>query len=198
MSNLSVKNHEKFRQGSCLELDENICQCFPDLDRILEWCESQIIAKSKLRRKRFLPLAIRRQSLFPNADQVSKLMNYLKYCSFRQGEFLFRQGDCIDGIYFLESGQVSVILELPNQQVKRIITYQSGNTIGEMDLYNQETYSVSAITDKTSRLYFLCHQEFEKMEQEQPLVAASFHKFMMCSLVEHLNHRENELKHLLK
>lgn len=47
-------------------------------------------------------------------------------------------------------------------------------------------------------LYFLSTQAFEKMEREDPLLAASFHRFIVISLAERLNHREKELRSLLQ
>jgi SulP family sulfate permease len=189
---------QQLQRGGLIEPEDRICQLFYDLDRGIEWCENQILETSKLRRRRFVPLALQLKSIFPAPDLVSQLMKYLERLKIPEGEFLFRQGDSCDGLYFLESGQVSVVLELSSGQTKRLQTYNSGTIIGEMGLYGNTPRSASVVADQFSHLYYLSTQAFERIETEEPQLATSFHKFIVNLLAERLNHSKEELQNLLQ
>jgi SulP family sulfate permease len=197
-THLSANKTKQLQQGNAFYTENPLCQVFPDLDRGLEWCENQILETSKFRRGRFVPLALQLKTFFPASDQVSKLMSYLEALRLREGEFLFHQGDPSEGLYFLESGQVSVVLELSNGKTKRLKTYSSGTILGEMGLYSQDVRSASVVADQSSRLYYLSNQAFEKLEIEEPRLAASFHKFIVNLLAERLKHCSQELQTLLQ
>ncbi|HEY9609529.1 SLC26A/SulP transporter family protein [Allocoleopsis sp.] len=189
---------KQLRQGGAWDTENAIYQVFPDLDRGLEWCENQILETSKLRRRRFVPLALQLKSIFPAPDLISQLMKYLELLKIPEGDLLFRQGEPSNGLYFLESGQLSVVLELSNGQTKRLQTYNSGTILGEMGLYANAPRSASVVADQSSRLYYLSTQAFERIEIEQPQLAIAFHKFIVNLLAERLKLRQAELQNLLQ
>lgn len=198
LTNLSSQNVKQLEQGGCLEPEDPVCQLFPDLDRGLEWCESQILETAKLRRRRFLPLALQLKILIPDLENAAQLMNYLELVQIKQGEFLLHKGDPADGFYFLESGQVSVVVGLSNGQTKRFATYDSGTILGEIGFYRKEPRTASIVADQNSRLYYLSAQAFERMENEDPKLAATIHKFIVNLLAERLQQRSEELQNLIQ
>ena len=125
-------------------------------------------------------------------------MTCLEFRQLAEGEYLFRQGEPFDGLYFVGSGQVSVVLDLGEGQTKRIRTYTVGNTIGEMGLYRKAQRMASVIADKPSSVYFLPTQAFEQIEARDPLLASNIHRFIVNLLAERLHHREQELQNLLQ
>ncbi len=198
-TNLSSEAMQRLKQGGCLVQGDRLCHIFPDLDRGLEWCEWQILEANPLHQQESAAsLANHLEASFSSAEQIARLMTYLKPRSLEEGEYLFRQGDPFDGLYFVGLGQVSVVLELGEGQTKRIRTYTLGNTIGEMGLYRKAPRMASVVADKPSEMYFLSTEAFEQMETEEPMLAASFHRFIVNLLAERLSHREEELKHLLQ
>jgi SulP family sulfate permease len=198
-TNLSLEAMQRLKQGGCLAQSDRLCHIFPDLDRGLEWCERQILEANPLHQQESAAsLANHLEASFSSAEQIARLMTYLHPRSLVEGEYLFRQGDAFDGLYFVGLGQVSVVLELGEGQTKRLRTYTLGNTIGEMGLYRKAPRMASVVADKPSEMYFLSTEAFEQMETEEPKLAASFHRFIVNLLAERLSHREEELKHLLQ
>ena len=57
----------------------------------------------------------------------------LRFVSFRRGEMLVRQGDVSGDIYLLTKGEVSVVLELPGGEAKRLSTLSAGMTLRRAD-----------------------------------------------------------------
>ncbi|XGV98312.1 MAG: SLC26A/SulP transporter family protein [Leptolyngbya sp. BL-A-14] len=195
---LQASMQHQLQLGRLIEPDDHVCCLFDDLDQGLEWCENQLLETSKLRRSRFVPLALLLKTAFPNADLVSQLMSYLKPIKLEAGSYLFRQGDPFDGLYFLEFGRLSVMLEPSNGKSRRICSYLGVNTIGEMGLYQQAPRTASVIADQPSSLYFLSTEAFALIETQEPLLAASFHKFIVMLLAARLVDREQELTSLLQ
>ncbi len=197
----NISSHIKLeleREG-CLDYAENsVCLIFPDLDRGLQWCEEQILNSSNLKNQELIPLTKQLEIALGNKVQAEHLISYLEAVDIKFGEYLFHQGDAFNGLYLVGSGKVSVVLELGEGQTKRIRTYTAGNTIGEMGLYRKAPRMASVVADENSRLYFLSTEAFEKIEIAEPILAATFHKFIVNLLAERLNHREEELQQLLK
>jgi len=142
-------------------------------------------------------LAEQLANLFLTVDQVPEFMSYLNPMKIPQGNYLFQQGDPYDGLYFLESGQVSVWLEMAEGQKKRLRTFKGGTILGEMGLYAQAPRSASVIADQPSHLYYLSIEAFKKMEAEAPVLATAFHRFIVGLVVERLNHAEEKMQSLL-
>jgi len=197
-TNLSSEAIQRLKQGDCLEADDPFCHVFADLDRGLEWCEQKILQTSNLTQPEARTLLEHLKAVFFDPEQVDQLMTCLEVRQLGEGEHLFRQGDPFDGLYFVGSGQVSVVLELGEGQTKRIRTYTIGNTIGEMGLYRKTLRMASVIADKPSTVYFLPTEAFEQIEASDPLLASNIHRFIVNLLAERLNHREQELKNLLQ
>lgn len=197
-THLSPEAMQLLKQGECLEADDPFCHIFADLDRGLEWCEHQILQGSNLSQSKERSLHEHLEADFADPKQVERLMNCLEIRQLASEEHLFRQGDPFDGLYFVGSGQVSVVLEIGEGQTKRIRTYTVGNTIGEMGLYRKTQRMASVVADKPSTVYFLPTQAFEQIEASDPLLASNIHRFIVNLLAERLNHREQELKNLLQ
>ena len=124
-------------------------------------------------------------------------MQYLELVHLSEGEFLFRQGDPSEGLYFIESGQISVVVELSDGETKRLRTYTTGAIVGEMGLYGNAPRFASVVSDRNSRLYHLSNQAFARIETEEPLLAATFHKFIVNLLAERLKNCSLELQNFL-
>jgi SulP family sulfate permease len=185
------------RQCGCLSTKDSICQIFPDLDRGLEWCENQILKTIPYQNHSYSSLIQQLQTLFASIEQVEQFINYLQPQQFLAGEFVFRQGELPNGLYLIESGQVSVFQELANGQVKRLSTFDGGSLCGEISFYTQERHSASVVANKISCLYYLSPEALKKMEMEAPQLAMIWQKFMLNLLAERLKHREEELRCLL-
>jgi sulfate permease, SulP family len=202
-TNLSTEAFQRLKQGDCLEEEDLLSHLFPDLDRGLEWYEQHVLQNQPavppfVASSAEAALSEHLKADFSDPKQADRLMSLLEVRQLAEGEYLFHQGDPFDGLYFVASGQVSVVIELGDQQTKRIRTYTVGNTIGEMGLYRRTVRIASVVADKPSTLYFLSSEMFEHIETSDPLLASNIHRFIVNLLAERLNHREQELKNLLE
>lgn len=186
------------QQGGCLATFGGAVQVFADLDRGLEWCENQLLQRSTADAPGEQSIADQLQSVLAQPKQIAQFVGYLECLMIPQGQTVFQEGDPPDGLYFLETGQVSVLRALPNGQSQRLRTYNSGTIIGEMGLYENAPRSASIIADQACRFYYLSPKAFERMEREAPTLAIAFHKYVVALLAGRLRHHEAQTRSLLQ
>jgi SulP family sulfate permease len=160
---------------------------FSDLDHGLEWCENHLLEAEMVTIRLFpdtlqLQLA---QSGFKKTD-ASRLMKFLEMAHFEKGDALIRQGDKADDLFFIESGSVSVYLELEDDKRMRLQTMGMGTIVGELGLYLGSTRSASVIADAPTVAYRLTQKSLLEMKKKEAKLATAFHEFIVRMLSERL------------
>jgi SulP family sulfate permease len=186
LTDTSEATLNRLELGSLSEDDEDV-KIFPDLDRGLEWCEDQILDIEGVTR-RHVPTTLRAQlaeSGFETAD-TKRLMDHLEQVKVKEGEYLIRQGDEPDDLYFIELGRVSIYLELGDDRRVRLRTLGMGTAVGELGLYLDERRSASVIADMPSIAHRLTRQTLDEMRQKDPELAAAFHELIIRLVSERL------------
>ncbi|MDX2211790.1 MAG: solute carrier family 23 protein [Oculatellaceae cyanobacterium bins.114] len=196
-THLHRRAEKMLRQGGCLEDDDPICLVFADLDRGMEWCEGQILETVTWKRGRFMPLTLQLQRVFSDPDQVAPFTKYLERSQLATGDWLFRQHTDADSLYFVESGQVSTLIELRNNQTVRLQTLGAGTIVGEIAFYTRTPHESSAIADQSTILYRLSADRFQQMQQNDPKTASTFQDFIIALLAHRLAQSQKEIKNLL-
>lgn len=190
--NLSPNIQELLVSNQCLGPNPEAC-VFADLDHGIEWCEEHILEEMDPTRTMIVSLQDMLRAQFPNQLVVSRLMDYLEPVDLARGEFLFREGEISDGLYFLERGRISVLVALPDGRVKRLRKMGAGTVVGEMGLYLDAPRSATVIAEQESRLYRLSCEAMEKILEEEPLLASDIHHFVVRMLAVRLAHANREL-----
>lgn len=174
-------------QSGYIEVEDGICQRFPDLDRGIEWCEDQILKAIPLRRRRFVPLVLQLAELLTiQEEDTHQFMDYLEPLAISTNQVLFKPGDASDSLYFLENGQISILIKLQDDQIKRLQTLGSGTVFGEVEFYQNASRFVMAVADKDSSLYSLSRANLQEMQANYPQLAAAFHQFNARLLAERI------------
>jgi SulP family sulfate permease len=172
---------------------------FPDLDRGLEWCEEQLLEANRITTLH-VPVTLKAQladSGFEKAN-TARLMEFLERVEFRQGEYLIRQGEEADRLYFIEMGTVSVYLDLENGKRVRLQTLGLGTAVGEMDLYLGAKCTASATAESSTVAYRLTCAAMAEMKEKEPELAAAFHEFIAHLLSERLAATTRTLEAVLR
>jgi sulfate permease, SulP family len=196
-THVSPSIQQQLAQGEILQRDDSICQCFPDLDRGIEWCENQILEAIPQRRRRSLPLALHLNDQFTNSDHVADFMTYLEKRDYEPGDTLFHQGELADALYLIELGQVTLQPQI-DDQTRRLQSLGAGNLVGEMDFFSQNPHSESAVVDQPSTLYRLSHKAMRQMQHDQPEIAATFQDLVIRLMSDRLVTTYKNLDELLR
>jgi sulfate permease, SulP family len=195
-THLTDQIRQRFTKGG---LDENTgaVRFFQDLDRGLEWCENKTLAEASpttsLEERR---LVQRLRTLFSDPALADRFMAYLQKKEIGEGAHLIRQGDPSDELYFLDSGQVTALLETDGGKSIRLRTMQAGTVVGEIGLYLSEPRSASVVADRPATVYLLSVEALCRMRADAPELAAEFHRFISCLLAERLVQANASLKSL--
>lgn len=159
---------------------------FKTLDAGVEWCENVILTQNHS------PLDIISYSLqaqlmefLPRGEDRERLAAYLERLELPTDTILIRQGDPADALYFIESGVVSVNVELSDGRQVRVRTIQSG-TVGEIAVYLGGLRTAWVTTLEPTLAYRLSKTALSEMELEAPSLAAGVHKWIATIMAERL------------
>lgn len=160
----------------------------PTLDEGVEWCENRILAKQGMNDLTGFIERVEHQikRVFPGLQGIDRLLKYLEKKELREGEVLIKQDDPAEEMYFVESGLVTIELELPNNKRMRLRSIRGGATVGEIGLYLRNTRTASVIASRNSTVYRLTGQSLKEMQEKDPEIAALFHEWIVRLLAERI------------
>jgi glutaminase len=142
---------------------------FEDNDLAVEWCENRLVGNAALATASFpslenfmlfkgVPLA-----LIEQVEATTTLH------SFAPGDPIVTAGTAGDSrVFFIESGQVSVLVPLEDGAHHRIASLGPGMNFGEMVLLGQTTRSATVCADSPVRCRILESSELEKISAREP------------------------------
>ena len=155
---------------------------FDDLDHGMEWCEEQIISETTTGSNKQKE-EIDEIKLFE--EKFADLLIYFESKDINQNTTLIEQGNDPDGLYFIKSGRVTVELRSSNNKI-RLKSMGTGTVVGEVSLYLKTQATASVISNTACKTYFLSHENFEKLNKEDPERAAELHTYIVKLLSDRL------------
>ncbi len=142
---------------------------FEDNDLAVEWCENRLTRE--LADTVAADASLGDSLLFEGV--ASELLRAIEAAtrtqSFAAGEQILRQGQAGDGrVFFIDSGQVSVLVPLRNGAHQRISSLGPGMEFGEMALLGQTTRSASVYADTDVRCRVLEAADLDRIADGAP------------------------------
>ncbi len=179
-------------QDVITDTDENII--LADLDQGMEWCEEQLLKNmpAELKPKELSIVDTLSQLTLDKAQQVI-FTTYLEKMAVPKNAYICMEGELLDGLYFIESGEVSVLLENENS-VMRLSKSGPGTIVGEISFYLRTPRSASVRTELPCVIYKLTADALVKLESDYPEIAVRFHKSIVRVLALRVVQTNYELK----
>ncbi len=174
---------EQFVRGGWRERPGSL-HFFADSDHAVEWWENQILAGAPEKAAAPADLAAQLRAIVGAQANVEKIVPYLCREEFGAGEYLMRQGDEPDKIYFVESGRVTVQSEIPGRPHIRRDKIGPGHMVGELAFYLGIRRTAAVVVDEPSVIYSLSMQTLADIEKADPAAAAAFHRINVLLLSE--------------
>jgi len=198
-TNLSPAIQRLLEMGGLVDETDDSFIILPTLDHGLEWCENQVLAEHGATDLTGFVEKIEKQlnRVIPDSKDVKKLMGYLEKQEVKKGDYLMRQGDQPDEMYFIEAGLITAQLELPDGKIMRLRSMRGGTTVGEMGMYLGNKRTASVVADRTSVVYRLSRSALNEMEKNDPKVAALLHHWIARLLAERLADNNRTIEALL-
>ena len=187
-THLSEKIHKQLEIDLLSSGENTIWRIFSDLERGVAWCEDQMIETFESVGFAVKPKTLVEQleESLPKSVPPEELLKYFEQEEVEKGFFLIQQGDSPKGLFFIESGEVTVLLELASGEKVRIRTAGEGTVIGELGMYLNTPATAFVVTEKPSVIYSLFAEKLCEMEEKDPEVATAFHRFIARLLAERL------------
>lgn len=178
----------QFDQAGITYNDGGTFYVYSDLDRDLEWCENQVLSEMKQVAGHDDDSMLQRMRREMFGDDDWKIFEkYLEKVSVEGGHKLIRQGDPSDSLYFVEAGEVTILLELSDGKTIRIRTMGAGTVVGEVGMYMKNKRTATIIAETKSVLCRITSESIERMTKEHSAIAMRFHNFMARTLAERLS-----------
>ena len=170
---------KQLRRGGVVP-SEGIVRFEPDLDRGLQRCEDVLLEEVRVE-----PPA------GSGPDDVlrglpSHLLAYLERESLPEGTVLIRQDEPSEDVFVLESGRLRVDLQTPEGRRIRLRTVLPGVVVGEVAMYTGVPRTADVVAEEPSVVLRLRRSAIERMESEEPALAAALHRWFAGMLAERL------------
>lgn len=142
---------------------------FTDLDTALEWSENRLIAQqADTYAAPSVPLAEHEFCRGLGSQALLYLATKLAHKHFSQNEYIIRKGDAAEDIYLLMSGQVSVVVDLPDGRRRRLSTLTAGMTFGELAIVDRAARSADVRADTQVECSVLSAAAFHRLGETHP------------------------------
>ena len=186
---------KSFRGAGLLDDGPGQVRIFRDRDYSIEWCENEILKQSlgdARKEIRKLPLIL--NDFHPWRVDANALLNYMDRLDVPADQYLIRQGEAAQELFFIESGTVKVMVQLDSGRVMRVRTMGAGTVVGEIGLYLNQQRLASVITGEPCAIYRLTAKALKLMEEENPALASAFNEFMVRVLAERVTQQNRTLR----
>ena len=167
-------------RGGVIERD-GLASFEPDLDRGLQRCEDALLSAPGL------PEAMRAHPAAGGPDSLPPgLAAHLERISVAEGEVLLHQDDPPGDVYVLESGRLGVQTTTPEGTRLRLRTLRPGVVVGEITLYTGIPRTADVVAETPCVVLRISRESIERLEREEPELAASLHRWLATTLAERL------------
>jgi len=164
------------------------------LDTAVDWCERRILQDlNRNDEEQNLELHdVLGRIAYEEAD-VKLLADFFVVENRKAGEYLFKEGDSGESLYFVGSGTVVVVLKVPRQAERILRKYKAGAILGEMAIYTGENRTASVRIENDACLFRLDKEKLEEMSRKFPASTAALHTYIVKVLSERLGRANRNL-----
>lgn len=103
-----------------------------------------------------------------SAEFIADLAENLNETVISPDEFLFREGDIGEKVFFVIEGQLSVLMKSSNKEIAKI---KKGDFLGEMALFKNKPRNASVKAITFCHLYYLDKKSFDLLIPKYPSIA---------------------------
>ena len=151
----------------------------PDLDRGLQRCEEVLLRTRE-------PSSRRSWTATRSRGCLRACGRYLERVSLEDGAVVIRQDEPPDDVFVLESGRLRVETVTPEGTRMRLRTLRPGVMVGELAMYSGIPRTADVVAETPSVVLRLSKTAIERMETEDPELAAALHRWLATTIAGRL------------
>lgn len=163
---------------------------FGTLDHGLAWCEEQLLLTLGTQNLTtdslsFLDMVRQALSLSGKADahtSLAPLLANLHRVSVASGQTIIRAGEALDGVFYVEEGEVVAQTITSDGHYITLRRMQRGAIFGEISFYTEKGASAEVVAYQPSTLYQLSRRAITELEYTSPTIALAVHRMIAGDL----------------
>jgi SulP family sulfate permease len=109
---------------------------------------------------------------------------------------LIRQDTQPDDVFVLESGRLRVEMQTPEGRRMRLRTVLPGVVVGEVAMYTRAPRTADVVAEEPSVVLRLSQASIERVEAEEPELAAALHRWLAGTLAGRLTDTQRAVEAL--
>ena len=162
---------------------------FPDTDHAQEWAEDALIQQElEAAQTATEKLALKNLNVFQDLtdEQLEVVRQFMHPVTFKKKDVIFKEGDPGDKMYFILSGDVSVLAKIsPNGRSTRVASFGEGVFFGDMAILEGKPRSASVIADSAAELFYMTVEDFQYLVENRSIIASK----MLMGMARELSYR---------
>lgn len=165
-----------------------------DIDYALEYCENAILGSDLATTMNLMVTFNRLLSeggFTPEQREIFE--QYLDKQLFQAGDYLTRQGEVANDLFFVVVGQISIYLATASGKRLRLQTLTMGSVVGELAFQLRMTRSASVVADTNTQVYRLSRERFEQLEHDHPAISALMKNILLNAMAQRLTENNQRL-----
>lgn len=169
-------------------------QLFSQLSDALAWVEDGVLQKHGPGRASALPLELLTMPMFEGRkpETVAHVMECIEARHVAGGEYVFRQGDAGDEIFFVRAGSVRISLALATGTL-HVASFGRGDYFGEITFLDGGQRTADAMAEGHAELYVLSRKAFDEVAKAHPRLGQSFFADLARSMALRLRQADREI-----
>jgi CRP-like cAMP-binding protein len=104
-------------------------------------------------------------------EEMQELLGFSRAIKFEAGDYLFRQDDISQSIYIIFSGNVELSAINVNEEEISFPVVGNGTVLGEIAFFDGKPRTASAKALDTLETIIFTHEDFTRLEEENPKLA---------------------------
>ncbi len=142
---------------------------------------------------------LKKQVLFEDTDDkhLEKIAEKLQELSIKKGSYVFREKEDTKGIYLIYSGKLEISKTTPDGWKQTLAVLGKGHFCGELSILEKRHHEANAVALEDTTLFLLSKDEFEKIENEDMVLANVILKKLAFVLSKNLRRMNDKFLNVL-
>lgn len=142
---------------------------------------------------------LRKQVLFENVDDkhLEKIAKKLQTISVKKNSYIFKEKEDTKGIYLIHSGKLEISKTTPDGWKQTLTVLGPGHFCGELSILEKRHHEANAVAIEDTTLLLLSKDEFEKIENEDLVLANVILKKLSIVLSKNLRRMNDKFLNVL-
>ena len=128
---------------------------------------------------------LKRASVFsgiPDSD-LATIAQKTAFMKVDKGSYIFYRGDPSDGVYFVATGSVQIIIDSDDNREIIVYSVEDGGVIGELSIFENHHRSATAVTISDAKLFKIANERFVKIINRFPSIAVNLSRILVNRLL---------------